>query len=67
MSQGVGAMHISEFCRTYGICRTLAYEMIAAGTIEARKCSRRTLIDRASAETSYRALPLFKPARRDLA
>lgn len=37
-------LKISEFCEAAGICRTRAYEEIAAGRLRPVKCGRRTLI-----------------------
>jgi hypothetical protein len=43
------ARTVRDFCRTYGIGKTLAYELMAAGKIEARKVSpKKTLILEAS-------------------
>ena len=58
------ALSIAEFCRTYGVGRSTAYELIAAGALEAKKAGPKTLIDRASAERWYANLPGFSPAPR---
>jgi excisionase family DNA binding protein len=58
------ALSIPTFCRTYGIGRSKTYELIGDGTLEAKKFGAKTLIDRASAERWYRALPRFSPAQR---
>ncbi len=44
------AFPLSEFCRIYGIGRTLAYDEIADGRLRAVKVGRRTLITRDAAE-----------------
>jgi excisionase family DNA binding protein len=51
------AFPISEFCRRYGICRTKAYDEIAAGRLRAVKAGRRTLIPQDAAESWLAALP----------
>ena len=56
-TETLGAFTIPAFCRTYGVGRTRAYEMIGAGIIEAKKFGATTLIDRASAEAWYCNLP----------
>jgi hypothetical protein len=58
------ALSIPRFCRTYGIGRSKTYELIGAGTLEAKKFGAKTLIDRASAERWYGSLPGFSPAPR---
>jgi hypothetical protein len=58
------ALSIKNFCRAYGIGRSLAYELIGSNVLEARKLGAKTLIDRASAERWYRSLPGFSPAPR---
>ena len=58
------ALSIKDFCQTYGVGRSLAYQLIGTGTIEAKKLGAKTLIDRASAERWYRSLPGFSPAPR---
>jgi hypothetical protein len=63
-NQAIGAWSIPAFCRTFGVGRTKAYELIGAGTLEAKKFGAKTLIDRASAERWYRGLPGFSPAHR---
>jgi hypothetical protein len=58
------ALSIPTFCRTYGIGRSKTYELIGAGTLEAKKFGSKTLIDCISAEAWYRGLPDFSPAQR---
>ena len=45
-----GAMLIIVFCKTYGIGRSKAYDLINTGAVAARQSSKATLIDRVSAE-----------------
>jgi excisionase family DNA binding protein len=58
----LGALSIPAFCRVYGVGRSKTYELIGAGTLEAKKLGAKTLIDRASAEAWYSSLPSFRPA-----
>jgi hypothetical protein len=58
------ALSIKDFCRTYGVGRSLTYQLIGAGTLEAKKLGAKTLIDHTSAERWYRSLPGFCPAPR---
>ena len=58
------ALSIKDFCRTYGVGRSLTYQLIGAGILEAKKVGAKTLIDRASAQTWYRSLPSFSVAPR---
>jgi len=51
------AMSVEEFCCRYGVGKTLAYELLDAGKLKAKKCGRRTLILPASAEEWFRNLP----------
>lgn len=48
---------IKDFCRTYSIGRTKAFELIAAGQLRAHKCGRRTLISIDDAKAWFEALP----------
>jgi hypothetical protein len=59
-----GAMRIVVFCKTYGIGRSKSYDLINSGAIAARKSGKTTLIDRASAEAWYAALPSYRDAPR---
>ena len=58
------AMTIRSFCVAYSVGRTLAYQLIAEGSLVARKAGAKTLIDRASAERWYSTLPDYSPAAR---
>ena len=60
------ALSIKDFCQNYGVGRSLTYQLIGAGILEAKKQGAKTLIDRASAERWYRSLPPFSPASRIL-
>ena len=60
------ALSIKDFCQNYGVGRSLTYQLIGAGILEAKKQGAKTLIDRASAERWYRSLPAFSPAPRIL-
>ena len=50
------AISISEFCRTYGVGRTMVYQLIKDGVLPAIKCGRRTLISWEEAEAWFRNL-----------
>ena len=63
MTTTAGAMPISVFCDMYGIGRTKTYDLINSGAISARKSGKTTLIDRASAERWYAALPSYGQSR----
>lgn len=52
-----GAMPIMVFCKTYGIGRSKAYDLINSGSVAARKSSKAALIDRVGGEACYAALP----------
>jgi hypothetical protein len=58
---GAGALKVADFCRTYAVCRSVAYQLISAGQLDARKAGRSTLITRDSAERWFESLPAFKP------
>jgi hypothetical protein len=58
------ALSIKDFCQTYGVGRSVTYQLIGAGTLKAKKQGAKTLIDCASAERWYRSLPSFCPASR---
>jgi hypothetical protein len=62
--QHYGALTITAFCQGYGVGRSRCYEMIAAGSVEARKFGAKTLITRESAERWFQSLPGFSPAPR---
>ena len=58
------ALSIKDFCQNFSVGRSLAYQLIGAGILEAKKVGAKTLIDRASAERWYLSLPGFSPAPR---
>lgn len=51
------AQSIDQFCRCYGIGRTMVYAQIKTGRLRARKLGRRTIIIRDDAEEWLRNLP----------
>ncbi|GAA2821482.1 hypothetical protein GCM10010836_11520 [Aminobacter aminovorans] len=51
------AYSIDEFCETFGVGRTLAYDEVAAGRLLTRKAGRRTLIRAVDAQAWLDALP----------
>jgi hypothetical protein len=53
---------IPVFCETYDVCRSKAYEEIAAGRLKARKAGRRTIIAAEDAEDWFSQLPYVRPA-----
>jgi excisionase family DNA binding protein len=57
MSEKV-ARTVRDFCETYSVSKTKAYELIASGKIEARKAGRRTLILEESARAWVATLPV---------
>ena len=58
------AMSTRAFCQAYSVGRSLAYRLIADGSLVARKAGAKTLIDSASAERWYNGLPGYEPAPR---
>jgi excisionase family DNA binding protein len=42
--ENLGAMTVKEFCASYRLGHTLAYEMIKRGELRAVKCGTRTLL-----------------------
>jgi excisionase family DNA binding protein len=52
------ALTLAQFCRQYGIGRTLAYDEIRAGRLRARRCGRRVLISEADAQSWLALLPV---------
>jgi excisionase family DNA binding protein len=54
------AFSIAEFCESYGICRTKAYEEFKAGRLRIVKVGRRSLIRETDAESWLAALPSLK-------
>lgn len=54
----IKAYTIKDFCRAYGVGRTLVYSEMAAGRLRARKAGRRTLILKTDADAWLDALPL---------
>jgi len=59
-----GAMPIMVFCKTYGIGRSKAYDLINSDAVAARKSSKASPIDRVSAEACYAALPTYRERAR---
>jgi len=59
---GKVAFSIEDFCRAYGVGRTLAYEEIVAGRLLTRKAGRRTLIRAIDAEAWLDSLPTGRAA-----
>ena len=57
------AFPIREFCRRYGIGRTVAYKEISAGRLRAVKVGRRTLITQEAAEAWLAMLPQVQAKR----
>lgn len=55
------ARTVKEFCRAYGIGKTMAYELFADGKIETRKIGSRTLVIEESARQWLRSLPILLP------
>jgi excisionase family DNA binding protein len=55
------AFPIREFCRQYGVGRTVTYQEIASGRLRAVKVGRRTLITYDAAEAWLAALPELEP------
>ena len=52
----VVARTVKQFCTAYGIRKTMAYELMAAGKLERRKVGTRTLITEASARQWFESL-----------
>lgn len=59
--EALGAMTLRQFCSQYAVGRSRAYELLNAGSIQARKAGKSLLIDRASAERWFQSLPAYKP------
>lgn len=55
-SEQIVARTIKEFCRAYGVGKSTAYELMAAGVLDARKAGKRTLITEASARAWFESL-----------
>jgi excisionase family DNA binding protein len=53
----VSAISVEEFCRRFGVGRTLTYELIKTGKLKVKKCGRRTLIPMAAAQAWFDGLP----------
>ncbi len=56
----IRAYTIKRFCRIYSTSRSKAYELMAAGKIQAVKNGKRTLIPVESAEAWFASLPPMK-------
>lgn len=57
------AMSLATFCNLYAISKSRVYELLADGTLKARKYGAKTLIDRESAANWYNSLPAYSPDR----
>jgi excisionase family DNA binding protein len=57
------ALTVENFTKEYGIGRTKLYELLAEGKITARKLGKRTLIDRAEADSWFHSLPTYQPGQ----
>jgi hypothetical protein len=57
----LGAFSVHDFCATYGIGRSKAYELLNDGAFQARKVGKLTLIDKASVARWFNALPPYEP------
>ncbi len=57
------AYTIRDFCRAFGVGRTLVYEQIATGNLKAKKLGKRTLILAEDAENWATALPSMNGAQ----
>lgn len=55
--EGRIAFTVNEFCKAFGVSRTLVYEEIKAGRVQSKKAGRRTLIPVQSALEWLEALP----------
>ena len=64
--KGNEAYTIQQFCRAFGIGRSLVYKEIAAGRLYSRKAGRRTLVLRSDAESWAAALPQGSARERQL-
>lgn len=51
-------------CERYGIGRTLLYALLKEGAIRAVKCRGRTLVEIASADAYFTALPAYGGSQR---
>lgn len=58
---------IKEFCRAYGVSRSLLYKEMAAGRLSARKAGRRTLILKEVADDWLHTLPKARLGRLSVA
>ena len=56
----VQARTVKDFCRAYGIGRTMTYELIGQGRLRAVKAGARTLIDEESARVWFATLTTEK-------
>jgi excisionase family DNA binding protein len=55
------ALTVKEFCETYGVSTTTAYELLKAGELVARKIGTKTIIPVAEADRWLESLPAFTP------
>jgi excisionase family DNA binding protein len=56
MTDAVVARTVREFCRVYGVGKSMTYELITAGILDARKAGKRTLITEESARAWFESL-----------
>ncbi len=61
ISEHIGALTVANFCKTFGIGKSLLYSEIRAGRITARRARGRTLILKNEADRWARTLPAIKP------
>lgn len=54
------AMNIDEFCHSYGLGRTSAYEELKSGRLRGRKMGKRTIIAEDDAEDWLQRLPAIE-------
>lgn len=52
---------IHDFCKSFGVSRSTAYDLLADGTLAGRKIGRRTVLTAESVERWAASLPVFEP------
>lgn len=60
----VKARTVQEFCRVYGVGKSLVYELLSGGALRAVKAGKRTLILEESARAWFDSLPPAREARK---